>query len=94
MLNMVFTTGHEAFTYQKLDMRYFMYTKIYTKYKHNDNKTTWLLLLVVGTTVGPHDFLHPSPIKSALYIVIIFGFLWQIILLTYMRLLTLTLDPY
>ena len=41
-------------------------------------------------SVRPHDFLHPSPIKSALYVVIMFvlvclcRFLWQIILLTYM----------
>ena len=38
----------------------------------------------------PRDFLHPSPINSALYIVIMFvlvclcRFLWQIILLAYM----------
>ena len=42
-------------------------------------------------SVRPPDFLHPSPINSALYVVIMFvlvclcRFLWQIILLTYMR---------
>ena len=41
-------------------------------------------------SVRPHDFLHPSPVNSALYVVIIFvlvclcRFLCQIILLTYM----------
>ena len=40
-------------------------------------------------SVRPRDFLHPSPINSALYVVIMFvlvclcRFLWQIILLTY-----------
>ena len=41
-------------------------------------------------SVGPYDFLHPFPINSALYVVIMFvlvclcRFLWKIILLTYM----------
>ena len=41
-------------------------------------------------SVRPHDFLHPSPINSALYVVVMFllvclcRFLWHIILLTYM----------
>ena len=39
-------------------------------------------------SVRPRDFLHPSPVNSALYVVITFvlvcRFLWQIILLTYM----------
>ena len=30
---MVFTTGHEAFTYQKLDIRSCVYTKRYTNHK-------------------------------------------------------------
>ena len=40
-------------------------------------------------SVRPHEFLHPSPISSALYVVIMFVlvclciFLWQIIMLTY-----------
>ena len=40
-------------------------------------------------SVRPHDFLHPSPINSALYVVVMFvlvclrRFLWQILLLTY-----------
>ena len=33
MLNVVFTTGHETFTYQRLDMRSCVHTKIYTKHK-------------------------------------------------------------
>ena len=33
MLNVVFTTGHETFTYQRLDVRSCVYTKIYTKHK-------------------------------------------------------------
>jgi len=95
----------KSWTYEILCVHKVIYMYIQTrnphrKYKHNDNKTTWLLLLVVGTTVRPHDFLRPSPIRSALYVVIMFvlvclcRFLWQIILLTYMRLLTLTLDLY
>ena len=41
-------------------------------------------------SVGPYDCLHPSPINSALYVIIMFvlvclcRFLWKIILLTYM----------
>ena len=41
-------------------------------------------------SVRPLDILHPSPINSAFYVVIMFvlvclcRFLWQIILLTYM----------
>ena len=30
---MVFTTGHEVFTYRKLDMRSCVYTKRYTNHK-------------------------------------------------------------
>ena len=33
MLNMIFTTGHEACTYQKLDMRSCVRTKRYTNHK-------------------------------------------------------------
>ena len=54
----------------------------HTSERHKCDKTQF--------SVRPRDFLHPSPVNSALYVVIMFvlvclcRFLRQIILLTYM----------
>ena len=54
------------------------------------HKRTERLCDKTHSSVRPRDFLHPSPVNSALYVVIMFALaclcrlLWQIILLTYM----------